>query len=149
MQKKRGFTIVELMIVIAIISILASIIIPKMGGGRDKSKVAACKSNLRHVYMAMELYGNDNNGNMVNTLSSWITPQYLVDGGYLKSYPRCPIGNEYALSQWPSNYNWYGYTGWSVIVCCWDGGLAGGGLHPGYAQYFPALLNGQVVNHGI
>jgi len=48
-KKKTGFTMIELMIVIAIISILATIIIPKMTGARDKSKLEACKTNLKHI----------------------------------------------------------------------------------------------------
>lgn len=59
-MKSKGFTLVELMIVIAIISILATIIIPKMSQARDRSKLAACKSNLRHLGVAAEMYANDN-----------------------------------------------------------------------------------------
>jgi len=142
---KKGFTLVELMIVIAIIAILATIIMPKMGTSRDKAKLAACKSNLRQIAVAMAMYGNDNSGNMCPIKDSWTTVAYLWDAKYLSFYPTCPIGNEYALVQNSSPSDWHGYS-CTFIVSCWDGGLAGGGTHPGVTALMPAAINGQVVD---
>ena len=146
MEKKNGFTLVELMIVIAIISVLATIIIPKMSGSRDKAKLATCKANLRHISIAMEMYGNDNNGFMCPTKdpTEWYTVAYLWDSKYLSFYPMCPIGNEYALFQSSGVTTWHGYS-CSFIACCWDGGIAGGGTHLGLTSLMPASINGQVV----
>ena len=133
------------MIVIAIIAILATIIMPKMGTSRDKAKLAACKSNLRQIAVAMEMYGNDNNGSKCPTMDNWDTVAYLWNAKYLSFYPTCPIGNEYALFQSSGTTTWHGYS-CSFIVCCWDGGLAGGGTHQGITSLMPAAINGQVVD---
>lgn len=58
----HAFTLIELLTVIAIIGILAAILIPTVGRVRDSAKDAACKSNLRQIGMAAQVYANDQNG---------------------------------------------------------------------------------------
>lgn len=93
MSKKVGFTLVEVIIVVAIISILASIILPKMGASRERAKLNACKSNLRHIGMAAEMYCNEY-GKYAS--AAGINSEYINDThrfvtlGFLKSAPRCP-----------------------------------------------------------
>jgi len=60
MQSQRGFTLLELMIVVAIIAILAGILIPNFTHARAQAQTAACESNLRQIATAMELYYADN-----------------------------------------------------------------------------------------
>jgi type II secretion system protein G len=57
---ERGFTLIELMIVVAIISILAGILIPNFVNARAQAQTSACESNLRAIATAMELYYADN-----------------------------------------------------------------------------------------
>jgi prepilin-type N-terminal cleavage/methylation domain-containing protein/prepilin-type processing-associated H-X9-DG protein len=61
MQKKNKFTLIELLVVIAIIGILASMLLPALKQARDAAKEAACKSNLKQIGYAMEMYTNDFN----------------------------------------------------------------------------------------
>jgi len=142
----KGFTLIELMITIAIIAILASILVPNFGKAKEKASLEACKSNLRNLATAMQMYAADNNGYMCPTLSpaNWYTPAYLMNSGHLGKYPICPIGNEYALFQSAGTSSWHGYTA-GYIVCCWDGGLAGGGTHPGLTSLMPAIIDGRIV----
>lgn len=56
---KRAFTLVEILIVIAVIAILAALIFPVFGSVRDKSKQAVCLSNLSQIGKAVALYASD------------------------------------------------------------------------------------------
>ncbi|MCS7224145.1 MAG: DUF1559 domain-containing protein [Armatimonadetes bacterium] len=57
--KQQGFTLVELLVVIGIIAILASILFPVFSRAREKARQAACLSNLRQQGMAVSLYVQD------------------------------------------------------------------------------------------
>lgn len=97
-MKKRGFTMVELMIVIAVIAVLASIIMPKMSGARDKAAIQGCVQNLKKIGIAIEIYSNDNNGNYYPPGSyNYIYPYYsggcYLTPNYMKSSPVCPTGS--------------------------------------------------------
>src|SRR6202035_1419085 len=59
-EAERGFTLIELMIVVAIIAILAGILIPNFVNARSQAQTAACESNLRSIATALELYYADN-----------------------------------------------------------------------------------------
>jgi prepilin-type N-terminal cleavage/methylation domain-containing protein len=54
-KKSGGFTLVELMIVVAIIAILAGILIPNFVNARAQAQTSACESNLRSIATALEL----------------------------------------------------------------------------------------------
>src|SRR5476651_2783706 len=65
---QKGFTLIELMIVIAIIAILAAILIPNFIHARAESQTAACEGNEKQIATAMEEYAVDNQGQYTATL---------------------------------------------------------------------------------
>jgi prepilin-type N-terminal cleavage/methylation domain-containing protein len=62
MRKKKGFTMVELLVVVSILAILAALLMPALKKLQDKTKLVACQSNLKNVIALMKMYATDNNG---------------------------------------------------------------------------------------
>ncbi len=57
-----GFTLIELLMVIAVIAVLSALLLPALSSARDKSRKAACLSNLRQIGIAIHGYAQDHEG---------------------------------------------------------------------------------------
>ena len=94
-MKKKGFTLIELMIVVAIIGILAAIAIPNMAFTKKKAKLASCKSNLDSIGKALDMYADSNNDDypLETTYGSSIATDssILITNGYLGKGVTCPV----------------------------------------------------------
>ena len=63
-RPNRGFTLVELLVVIGIIALLISILLPALGKARESANNLKCKANIRQMIQLMQLHANDHKGFM-------------------------------------------------------------------------------------
>lgn len=78
--RAMGFSLVELLIVIAIIAILASLLLPALGRARSKSQQIYCVNNARQLAMGLTVYANDNEERLAYNLGATEIQQILAAG---------------------------------------------------------------------
>ena len=91
LHSQRGFTLLEMMIVVSIIAILAGILIPNFTHARAQAQTAACEANLREIATAFELYFADNQVYPAGS-NTKIVANTIASGGvdYLNTVPQDP-----------------------------------------------------------
>jgi prepilin-type N-terminal cleavage/methylation domain-containing protein len=81
-MRSRAFTLLELLVVVAIIAILAAIAIPNFLEAQTRAKISRAKADLRTVSMALEAYAIDYNGNYPHLNTYVPSGRYLTAGHY-------------------------------------------------------------------
>ena len=112
MRKRTGFTLIEIMLVVAIIGLLAAMIMPKLSGRSQKAKISITKADVNvSIPLAVDLYEIDI-GKFPESLDDLVENRSGKDtwsGPYLKYRPVDPWGHEYVYkypgSQNPSSYD--------------------------------------------
>ncbi len=101
---QQGFTLIEMMVVIVIMGILASLIVPKIMGRPDEARVIAAKQDIASVMQALKLYKLDNQRYptteqglqaLVSQPTTPPVPTNWKTSGYLDKLPTDPWGNPY------------------------------------------------------
>ena len=100
----KGFTLIEIMIVIVIMGIMASLVVPKIMGRPDEARIMASKHDIAAIVQALKLYSLDNQRlpTTEQGLQALVTkpntaplPRNWKSGGYLDKVPKDPWGNPY------------------------------------------------------
>ena len=100
--KGRGFTLLEIMIILGIIGIIVAIAAPTWLRQREYSRARACQENLTKIDGAVETYATEfklPNGAAINYPQDLIQPGGAAVGqGYLRAAPECPANGEYSVA---------------------------------------------------
>jgi len=114
-EGERGFTLIEMMIVVAIIAILVAILVPNFMRARAQAQTAACEANLKEIATALELYQTDHQAYPDVTALTDVTNTEANLGSYLRQTPIDPVA--------PTSFYQYETTGYDTgsatytIVC--------------------------------
>ncbi|MCK5175798.1 MAG: prepilin-type N-terminal cleavage/methylation domain-containing protein [Planctomycetes bacterium] len=103
---KKAFTLVELMIVVAILGIMAAIVIPAFQGNSEQASESAAKETLRTLRQQIEYYAIEHTGvapgypgdDPAVVPNSATFNMQMKDGGYISGLPLNPFNNETTMS---------------------------------------------------
>ena len=102
--RQRGFTLIEIMVVVVILSVLAVIVVPTVMDAPDKARITKVRQDLRTLESALKLYKLDNFryptteqglDALVKRPRLAPQPKHWNNGGYLERLPGDPWGNDY------------------------------------------------------
>ncbi|MFA6014824.1 MAG: type II secretion system major pseudopilin GspG [Gallionellaceae bacterium] len=108
LKMQRGFTLIEVMIVIVILGVLGALIVPKIMGRPDEARITAAKQDIGSIVQALKLYKLDNMRYpgteqglpaLVTKPTSAPVPPNWKGNGYLEKLPKDPWGNSYQYLQ--------------------------------------------------
>ncbi|WP_269466073.1 type II secretion system major pseudopilin GspG [Marinobacter salinus] len=103
-KDSRGFTLIEIMVVMVILGLLVAIVAPNIMGRSDQAKVTIAETQLKNIQSALDLYRLDNSQYpstqqgleaLVSKPSGSPEPKNWNPDGYLKSVPEDPWGAEF------------------------------------------------------
>jgi len=106
-MKQKGFTLLEIMVVIVILGVLAAMVVPNLIGNKDKADVQKVKSDIIALENALDMYKLDNSvypttdqglEALVSEPSASPAPRNYREDGYIKRLPQDPWGNDYILN---------------------------------------------------
>ncbi|MEQ6885065.1 type II secretion system major pseudopilin GspG [Salicola sp. Rm-C-2C1-2] len=119
-NRSRGFTLIEIMVVMVILGLLVALVAPNIMGRGDEARVTAAEAQLRNISSALDLYRLDNShypsteqglDALVEKPGGSPEPSNWNPDGYMSAIPKDPWGNDYQYVQPGSEgpYDLYSY----------------------------------------
>lgn len=104
LHRARGFTLIEIMVVVVIMGVLAALVVPRLMGRTDDARILAAKQDIATLMQALKLYRLDNQrfptteqglqALIVKPAAAPVPPNWKT-GGYLERLNKDPWGNAY------------------------------------------------------
>ncbi|MDD1796175.1 type II secretion system major pseudopilin GspG [Enterovibrio makurazakiensis] len=103
-RRQQGFTLLEIMVVIVILGVLASLVVPNLLGNKDKADQQKAVTDISSLEGVLDMYRLDNSvypttdqglDALVSKPSSSPEPRNYRQDGYIKRLPQDPWGNDY------------------------------------------------------
>ncbi len=103
-RSAAGFTLIEIMVVVVILGILATLVVPKIMGRPDEARAMAVRQDISSIQQALNLYRLDNSrypsteqglAALVTKPTTEPVPNNWKTGGYLDKVPKDPWGRPY------------------------------------------------------
>lgn len=93
-KTRKGFTLVEMMIVVLIIGILISIALPNFMRARENARLRACVANMKQIQSAIEQWGMETKASGDTAVPTDLNAY----NNWLKTIPTCPSGGIYTIT---------------------------------------------------
>ena len=144
LRNNRGFTLIEIMVVVVILALLAALVGPKLIGRSDDAKIADAKVQIKNMETALKLYRLDNSvypsteqglAALVTKPTTGVIPKNYKAEGYLESkqLPKDPWGNDHIYLS-PGEHGDYDLCSYGA-----DSAKGGDGKNADICNYKPAV----------
>ncbi len=100
---RKAFTLVELLVVIALIALIVTIMVPALRGAFERGNQAKCKSNLRNIALAMIAFADDHSGHLPGSFGNGSGPEDWQKS-FMGNEVSVPSGPDAGLWGQPSNF---------------------------------------------
>ncbi len=115
-RQQRGFTLIEILVVVVILGILGAIVVPQLLSNPDKARVQAAQTDIQRLAGALDIYRLDNLQYpsteqgleaLVTRPSGFPEPKNYDPEGYVKKIPEDPWGSQYVYERSDAKFQLY------------------------------------------